>query len=274
MAIERPMNPEKAEDFNRFDLIILVLSVFVLGALAAEVMLDLRPETITVLYRIDFAICMVFLGDFFWRLYKAPNKRAFMKWGWIDLLASIPVVHELRWARAIRVLRILRILRAFRSGKTLISYIFHRKGQSALSIGLLTGCLALFSGAVLILEVEAGHPDANILNANDAIWWSMVTVTTVGYGDFFPVTLEGRIIASALMIVGIGLFGTLSGAMASVLLSGSEEEKDERLERLDRLAREMLNKIEVRDWNTANPEPRSKAAKTDEPPDSSPDRSN
>ncbi len=262
MAIERPMNPGKAEDFNRFDLVILVLSVFVLGALAIEVMLDLSPETVRVLNRIDFAVCMVFLADFFWRLYRAPDKKAFMKWGWIDFLASIPVVNELRWARLIRVLRILRILRAFRSGKTLISYVFHRKGQSALSIGLLTGCLALFSGAVLILEVEASHPDANILNANDAIWWSMVTVTTVGYGDFYPVTLEGRIIASALMVVGIGLFGTLSGAMASILLSGSNEEQDERLERLDRMAREVLNKIEVRDWNTDNPPPASKRGKS------------
>ncbi|MCC5834775.1 MAG: ion transporter [Opitutales bacterium] len=263
------MNPGKAEDFNRFDLVILVLSVFVLGALAIEVMLDLSPETVKVLNRIDFAVCMVFLADFFWRLYRAPDKKAFMKWGWIDLLASIPVVNELRWARIIRVLRILRILRAFRSGKTLISYIFHRKGQSALSIGLLTGCLALFSGAVLILEVEAGHPDANILNANDAIWWSMVTVTTVGYGDFYPVTLEGRIIASALMVVGIGLFGTLSGAMASILLSGSNEEQDERLERLDRMAREVLNKIEVRDWNTADPPPRARQGKPKGPPESS-----
>lgn len=266
MAIERPMNPEGAEDFNRFDLVILVLSVFVLGALAAEVMLDLSAETVTVLNRIDFAICIVFLSDFFWRFYKAPDKKSFLKWGWIDFLASIPVVSELRWARLIRVLRILRILRAFRSGKTLISYVFHRKGQSALSIGLLTGCLALFSGAVLILEVEAGHPDANILNANDAIWWSMVTVTTVGYGDFYPVTLEGRIIASALMVVGIGLFGTLSGAMASILLSGSDEEKDERLERLDRMAREVLNQIEVRDWNKAESPKSAKSTKPKEPP--------
>lgn len=258
MAVERPMNVDKPADFNRFDLVILVLSVFVLGALAAEIILDLQPATVRILFWIDFVVCMVFLSDFFVRLYKAEDKKAFMKWGWIDFLASIPVIDQLRWARLVRVLRILRILRAFRSGKTLISYIFHRRAQGALSIALLTGALALLSGAVLILEVEAGHPDANILNAADALWWSMVTVTTVGYGDFFPVTLEGRIIASALMVTGIGLFGTLSGAMASILLSGSTDEKDERMERLDEMARQVLNTIEVRDWNRPDRRERDK----------------
>lgn len=253
-------------DLNRFDLVILVLSVVVLVALGAEIMLDLSPETVRILFWLDFAICMVFMGDFFVRLYKAENKKAFLKWGWIDFIASIPVIEPLRWARIIRLLRILRILRAFRSSKTLVSYVFHRKSQSALSIGLLTGVLALFTGSVLILEVEALSPDANITNAGDAIWWSLVTVTTVGYGDFYPVTIEGRIIATGLMMIGIGLFGTLSGAMASILLSNpdSDRGRDESLERLDRLTSEILNKIEVREWNT---EGKVKSRnKTDKPP--------
>jgi voltage-gated potassium channel len=239
-------------DLNRFDLVILVLSVVVLVALGAEIILDLSPETSRILFWVDFGVCMVFLADFFVRLYKAESKKEFLKWGWIDFIASIPVIEPLRWARIIRVLRILRILRAFRSSKTLISYVFHRKSQSALSIGLLTGVLALFTGSVLILEVEAASPHANITNAADAIWWSLVTVTTVGYGDFYPVTMEGRIIATGLMMVGIGLFGTLSGAMASILLSNpdSDRGRDESLERLNRLTSEILNKIEVRDWNT------------------------
>lgn len=243
--------PETPPQLNRFDLVILVLSVFVLLALAAEVMLDLSEGALTILFWVDFGICLVFLTDFFVRLYKADDRRAFLKWGWIDLIASIPVIHELRWARLVRVFRILRILRAFRSAKTLLSYVFHRKAQSALSIGAMTAVLALFSGAVLILEVEAGHPTANITNASDAIWWSLVTVTTVGYGDFYPVTLEGRVIATGLMLIGIGLFGTLSGAMASILLRdvGGANERDQTLQRLDRLTSEILKKVERRDWN-------------------------
>jgi voltage-gated potassium channel len=242
----------KPPDLNRFDLVILVLSVVVLVALGAEIMLVLTPETRRILFWLDFGICMVFMTDFFVRLYKAESKKEFLKWGWIDFIASIPVIEPLRWARIVRLLRILRILRAFRSSKTLISYVFHRKSQSALSIGLLTGLLALFTGSVLILEVESASPHANITNAADAIWWAMVTVTTVGYGDFYPVTTEGRIIASGMMMVGIGLFGTLSGAMASILLSKSDldHDRDQSLEQLNRLTSEILNKIEVREWNT------------------------
>lgn len=257
---------EKPPDLNRFDLVILVLSVVVLVALGAEIMLDLTKETQRILFWVDFAICMVFMGDFFVRLFKAESKKEFLKWGWIDFIASIPVIEPLRWARVVRLLRILRILRAFRSSKTLISYVFHRKSQSALSIGMLTGVLALFTGSVLILEVESVSPYANITNAADAIWWSLVTVTTVGYGDFYPVTTEGRIIATGLMMVGIGLFGTLSGAMASILLSDSDSDRgrDESLERLNRLTSEILNKIEVREWNT-DPKAKSKP-KAVEPP--------
>jgi len=90
-------------------------------------------------------------------------------------------------------------------------------------IAVLTTILA----SIFILEVEENAPGSNIRTAEDAIWWSYVTITTVGYGDKYPVTTEGRIIAAVLMTVGVGLLGTFTGFLASWFVS---EEKEEELE--------------------------------------------
>jgi voltage-gated potassium channel len=85
--------------------------------------------------------------------------------------------------------------------------------------------LVIFS-ALAILQVET-DPNSNIKTAEDAIWWSYVTVTTVGYGDKFPVTTEGRIIASVLMTAGVGLFGTFTAFVSSWFLAEKKEEESE-----------------------------------------------
>ena len=167
-----------------------------------------------------------------------------MKWGWIDLLACIPNIDALRIGRMVRVLRILRLLRGVRIGHRVISLILRNKPKSAFASVLLTSLLlGTFSSiAILIAEDE---PEANIKTAEDAIWWSVTTMTTVGYGDKYPVTTEVRIIAAVVMCAGVGLFGTLSGLVASFFL-GKPEAKSEMQEVSERLKRieERLAKIQ------------------------------
>src|SRR5262245_61743310 len=108
------MNTDQSNNENNvtaFQLVMLVLSIYVLGALTAEVMMKIPPKVEALLEVFDTAICCVFLGDFFYRLYHAQNRLVFMKWGWIDFVSSIPMVSAFRWGRAIRIVRILRILR-------------------------------------------------------------------------------------------------------------------------------------------------------------------
>jgi voltage-gated potassium channel len=240
------------ERFSHLDLLILGLSVYVLVAMAAMAVLPLDPGTVRILLISDVVVCVVFMADFFTRLYRADNKWRFMRWGWIDFVASIPMVDSLRWGRLFRIVRILRLLRAFKSAKTLTSFLFRNQTQGALVITGFTAFMALFLGALSVYEVEAAHPDANITTAPDALWWAFVTVTTVGYGDFYPVTTEGRLIAAVLMAVGIGTFGVLLGSVASLLLTP----KDQKLDtanlppaELDKLAHELIRRIEDRSWN-------------------------
>jgi len=216
------------EQLGPFQLVLLALSVLVLVALAADTFLSLPPEVSRVLHLADTLVCGVFFIDFIVRFRAAPSKAAFMKWGWIDLLASVPVVENLRWGRAVRILRVLRLLRGLRSLHRIFSILFaHRARGGIASVGLISFLVITFS-SVSILYCERA-PGSNIRTAEDAVWWSITTITTVGYGDKFPITTAGRLVASSVMVIGVGLFGTLSGLIASLFLGESEDkiEKEE-----------------------------------------------
>lgn len=195
-------------------IIVVILSIYVLGALLIDSVYKLTPETSLLLNYIDNTICVFFFLEFCIRFHKADNKLHFMKWGWIDLISSIPMVGYLRSGRVLRLIRLLRVIRAFRSTKHLVDHVFANKAKGALtSVSVIAILLVIFS-AIAILQVEK-DPNSNIKTAEDAIWWAYVTITTVGYGDKFPVTTEGRIIASILMTAGVGLFGTFTAFVAS-----------------------------------------------------------
>jgi voltage-gated potassium channel len=195
-----------------FQFAVLVLSVYALAALLVDLVVPLNPETSRLIQKFDNLVCAVFFIDFLQQFVRAPDKRAFMRLGWIDLLASIPAIDALRWGRLVRVLRILRLLRALRGTQKLYR-IFRERRAVGGSVGLTAFMLILLS-SLSILSVETAER-SNIKTAGDALWWSLTTVTTVGYGDLYPVTPLGRTIAGLLMIAGVGLFGSFTAVVAS-----------------------------------------------------------
>lgn len=213
------------EKFGVFQIAILVLSLFLLICFAADTFLKLPQELSKLLQGIDMSICGVFLVDFAVRFKRAANKLAFLKWGWIDLVASIPNVDVLRWGRLVRVLKVIRLFRGFRSMHRLLQALAQQKLRTgAVSLGTMSFLLVVFA-SLSVLVVEQ-HPDSNIKTAGDAFWWAMSTVTTVGYGDRYPVTVEGRVLGMLLMLTGVGMYGGLSGIIASVLVGRREDEGD------------------------------------------------
>ena len=219
------MNEQPTKNENTFgglSLIILILSLYVLISLVSTTFFNLSPEVHKILLQIDNFICIIFLFDFFYRFYHAPNKLKFLIWGWIDFVSSIPFIDFLRVGRLLRLLRLLRILRAFKSVKNIAEHVYKDKSKGLLStVGVIAFLVVLFS-SVTILQVETA-PNSNIKTAEDALWWSYTTLTTVGYGDRYPVTTEGRLIAAVLMTTGVGLCGTFAGYIASILLSKKED---------------------------------------------------
>lgn len=214
-------------DVHPREILMLGLSVYVLAALAAEAALPLSPATKVVLQYADTGICAIFLADFFTRLAQAQDRKAFLKWGWIDLLSSIPTLDAARAGRAVRVVRILRVLRGAHSVKRLGTFLLRRRAEAALTTAALVTILMIVFASIAILEFEAAVQGANIRTPADALWWAASTVTTVGYGDRYPVTAEGRVVAAFLMTAGIACFGTFTGFVASWLLAPATEKADE-----------------------------------------------
>lgn len=222
MPILNNNNPNK-DSLSFLNVIVLILSVYVLVALLVDTVFKLPLEISRILNFIDNIICGVFLFDFITRFYRSKNRLEFMKWGWIDLISSIPNLDLFRAGRALRLIRLFRILRAFKSTKHLVQYVFRKRAQGTIMAAAIIAFLMLIFSSIAILQVET-DPNSNIKSAEDALWWAFTTITTVGYGDRYPVTTEGRIIAVLLMSAGVGIFGTFTAFVASWFVAQSKEE--------------------------------------------------
>jgi voltage-gated potassium channel len=245
---EQVINPERAK-LTLFQCIILVLSVYVLVALFIQTIFSLSPETNQLIDRIDFIICLIFIYDFFLRLYRAKSKLSFLKWGWIDLVSSIPMFDVLRWGRLVRLVRIFRILRAFRSTKVLLHYLFRNRARGTFATVTLISIVMVIFSSIAILNLE-NQPESNIKTPSDALWWAFATITTVGYGDKFPITHEGRIVAAFLMTAGVGLFGTFTAYVASSFMEVEQKKEEGEIHKLIeevRLLREKIELLEIKD---------------------------
>ncbi len=182
---------------------------------------------------VHFAICLVFATDFVRSVATAENKVLYLKtWGWLDLLSSIPTVDLLRWGRAARVFRILRVLRLVRATRQVSLYAYVFRLRNAGWAALFVTVLVIVAGSIAIVHLESGG-GGNIQEPEDALWWTLVTVSTVGYGDLYPVTPAGRVVAFLLMVVGISLFGVFTALIAARFVE-SERRTENRLAGIER----------------------------------------
>jgi voltage-gated potassium channel len=215
-------SPQHGNAYNLFILVLTVLSLTVMVLL----WLPFSPETINLLRVYDNVICVVFLLDFALSLMRAPSKRGYFigERGWLDLVGSLPSIGGagsigiLRLARLSRLARITRLLRG-QNKREMLNDLLRNRAHYAVLITILGAFLVLAAGSVIMLQAESTSETANILTGGDALWWAMVTITTVGYGDRYPTTLAGRLTAMFVMVTGIGIIGSLASIMASLLVS-------------------------------------------------------
>ncbi len=158
-----------------------------------------------------------FVADYVVRFVLANDWRRYVKSHLLDLaVIALPLLRPLRLLRLVTMLRFLDNRATMRLRGRMMSYVL---GGSAL-LG--------FVGALAVLDAERVHPDANITTFGNAIWWAVTTMTTVGYGDYYPVTGTGRLAAVGLMIGGIAILGTVTATLASWMVERiREEEHDE-----------------------------------------------
>lgn len=187
-----------------FQIALMVFTLLLLAALVVDTTAQIPKQQSDLIHMLDTFGCTLFFADFCWRLYRAESKLGFMKWGWIDLIACIPNLQIFRYGRLVRVLRIIRLLRGIRSVQLVVGAVFRDKLRGGVVSVVFSAILlvAFCSASVLVCERQ---PESNIKTAEDAVWWSVATITTVGYGDRYPVTTEGRVIGVVLMVAGVKL---------------------------------------------------------------------
>lgn len=236
------LTAEQKQALHPINIIVFFLSLYVIVALIVDTFFPLSVEVSRLLHDIDVIICGIFFIDFLYRLFTAKNKWEYMRWGWIDLISCIPSTLFLA-GRAFRVFQLLRVLRAMRSIKLISYYFLKNKIKSAFASAAILAFITIVFCAIFILKVERDAPGHNISTAEDALWWSYTTITTVGYGDKYPVTTEGRLIATILMTVGVGLFGTFTAYVASWFVA-KKVEQDEEEKFIEQRKKEKVSKRE------------------------------
>lgn len=166
---------------------------------------------------VGWAVWAAFAVDFGVRIVLAEQRGRYVASHWYDVaLIALPMLRPLRLLRALAFARILNRTATRGLAGRVTTYVI---GTAIAACGL---------GALAVLDAERGAADANITTFGDALWWSATTVTTVGYGDRFPVTTEGRLVAVALMVVGIAVVGSVTAAVAAWLVANIEREDDGR----------------------------------------------
>jgi voltage-gated potassium channel len=240
---------------RRTDAPLLALALLFIVVLALPVVADLSPGQRAAVRIVNIAIWAVFVIDYLARLYLALRRWEFVRTHPVDLLViALPML---------RPLRALRLLRLARLGA--LAGVLQQRSQRSLHARVgayvaVSVVIALGLAAVAMLDAERNAKDANIKSLPDALWWAVTTVTTVGYGDRYPTTPAGRLIAVGLMVVGIALLGVVTATIAAWFVSRIQkvQEAEQRTEAtmVDVLAelREVTARLDSMEQRAAGPE--------------------
>ena len=194
---------------------------------------DPARTSIQAVLDLETVLTLIFVAEFGARFAATRHRVAYLRGHWVDLLALIPVARGLRIARLLGVLRLTRFFAgAYRS----VVRAERMRGAEGIALVVVawTAVTVISCIAFFVTEVDVNPA---IRSPFDALWWGMSTLSTVGYGDITPVTPEGRLVASGLMLLGIALFGTLTAIVTNTLFSSSKSARSSNLVAdLERLA--------------------------------------
>jgi voltage-gated potassium channel len=234
MTKPQQQEPKQRFDFlehsNTYNIFILILTILSLALMVVQFLLPEDSETWTLVNFYNNLTCIIFLIDFALHMIREPHPKDYFigKRGYLDLLGSIPSFGYSRYTALLRLFRISRLFRLRRllnpeNRKLLIDEVLHNRGSYALFFTLMMIAIVVTVASITVLFYESQSPNANITTGGDAVWWTFVTITTVGYGDKYPVTGGGRTTAVFVMFAGVGVIGALASILASILVPQPEK---------------------------------------------------
>lgn len=229
---------QSQDAYDRFakavELPLTVLALLWLPVLVLPYVVHLSTTITDTFEAIDLFVWAAFVIEYLVKLYLSPSRREFFTHHLIDLaVVTLPMLRPLRAARLLRLLNLVRVGVVLANALRRTKALFTHRGFHFVLLAVL---VVVFACSALVLSFESPAKGTNIHNFGDALWWAIVTVTTVGYGDRYPVTAGGRGVAAVLMFVGIGLIGVLTATVASYFVTQNvDEERADLIERLTRI---------------------------------------
>ena len=215
----------RTTSYEIFILVISILSFFTIFLLLATPLANYEHIRQTLMVA-DIVFCVIFFFDFLWSLYRATNRWKYLRLGWMDLVGSVPFIYPLRVFRMRRVLDATNHLRGM-SPEEMTKRFRGNPARGTLFFTIVITLVIVFIASTLIVQFEKRGPNPMIVKGEEALWWTIVTMTTVGYGDFVPKTISGRLLAVVLMFLGVGLFGVLTSFLASAFATPAREAREE-----------------------------------------------
>jgi voltage-gated potassium channel len=202
-----------------YQVFILGVMFFSLVIAGGYYLLPVPPEVREVLYVVDAFNALILLADFGLRLFYAPKRlRYLLRGGVLDLIGGIPGWPILRFARLPALIAQYRQLRQVVPAEARLD-ARKRLAESVLLSTVVVVLLVVTLGSIIMVLAESASPDANIVTGDDAIWWAIVTVSTVGYGDRYPTTPVGRLVGTLMIFVGVSLFSVLTSYISTLFVT-------------------------------------------------------
>ena len=217
-----------------FDLVVQFLVVISLLSFSLETLPNLSKNQIFILNLVEIVIITFFSIEYLLRIFVTDKKfkYIFSFYGLIDLLTILPfylsLTIDLRSLRALRLLRLFRILKLVRFNKAINRFQEALKiAREEIIIFIFATCIVLYLSSVGIFFFENAIQPDKFSSVFHSLWWAIVTLTTVGYGDIYPLTLGGRIFTFFILILGLGVVGIPAGLIASALTAVRRKEEND-----------------------------------------------
>ena len=232
MHLKRMVEQSDTRAGRWFDAVVFVLIVVSLITFSIETLPNLPPPAAAMLYWIEFATVLLFTGEYLLRLAVADSRWRFVRsfFGVLDLVAILPFYLaagvDLRAVRTFRLLRLIRILKLARYSDA-VRRLRRAVGivREELVLFLNVALILIFLSAVGIYYFEHDRQPEHFASVFHSLWWAVVTLTTVGYGDMFPITTGGRVFTFFVLFLGLGIVAVPTGLFASALAKAREEEE-------------------------------------------------